>query len=68
MRLVKPRTDVVIRVSPECKDKLMKLALKRSVELSQRVSMGFVIEELVGTLQQIEHPEQRQATMFGSLD
>jgi len=64
----KPRTDLIIRVQPECHEKLSALALKRSYELGRRVSMGFVIEELLGITEQVDDPEHRTVELFAAHD
>ena len=60
-------TDFVgIRLTPEYHQKLAQLALKRSAQMGHRISMGFLIQELIAERLQMEHPETRLAKLFGS--
>ena len=45
---------------------LAQMALTRSAELGRRVSMGFVIEELIAERQQLDNPDERSAKLYGS--
>lgn len=60
--------EVMIRVSPECRRKLTRMALKRSAEIGRRVTMGFIIEEIITALEQLENPEERTGEFFGAHD
>ena len=57
---------VLITFTPQGQQKLIKRTLQRSVDLGRRVSMGFVIEELMALAEQLENPEQRSAELFAA--
>jgi hypothetical protein len=60
-------TDFVgIRLTPDYHQKLAQLALKSSAQMGRRVSMGFLIQELIDERLQIEHLETRSAALFGA--
>jgi len=66
MAVSKVRT--VLHLSSEHQEKLLNLSLKRSVEIGRRVSMGFIVEELLDLLEQTDDPSKRSAALFGSTD
>jgi hypothetical protein len=62
------KVRIVLHLSSEYQEKLLKLSLQRSVELARRVSMGFIVEELLDLLEQTDNPRKRSAELFGSTD
>ena len=60
--------QVMIKFSPYYHDKLMKMTLNRSAQLGRRVSMGYVLQEMIEERIQAESPEQRSADLFASHD
>jgi hypothetical protein len=60
------RKEVILRIKPASHRKLVEMTLKRSVELGRKVGMGFVFEEMLEQMNQMEDPEQRSADLFGS--
>jgi hypothetical protein len=42
------------------------MTLRRSADIGRRVSMGYVLQELIAERLQIAHPETRSADLFGS--
>jgi hypothetical protein len=59
---------VTIFMHPEYHKKLMDMSFKRSAELGRRVSMGFVVQEMIDREEQMENPDQRSADLFASQD
>ena len=47
-------------------DKLMEKSCQRSAELGRKVSMGFVIQELLDRDDQITNPERHDPELFAS--
>lgn len=60
--------QLLMRVKPEVHDRLSKRALNRSAELGRRVSMAFVLEELLNQADQIDHPDERRTDLFAAHD
>ena len=58
----------MIKFSPYYHDKLSKLTLRRSADLGRRVSMGYVLQEMIEEHIQAENPEQRSAELFAAQD
>ena len=59
---------VMIKFSPHYHEQLLKLTLRRSADLGRRVSMGYVLQELIEERLQSENPAKRSAEIFGSTD
>jgi len=68
MQIMAGQKRVVLFIHPQHHTKLMELSLKRSAELGTRVSMGFIVEELLDLLEQTNDPRKRSAELFGSND
>jgi len=68
MNIMAGQKRVVLFIHPKHHAKLMEMSLNRSSELGIRVSMGYIIEELLEERLQIENPEKRSAELFGSTD
>ncbi len=68
MQIMEGQKRVVLFIHPQHHAKLMELSLKRSAELGTRVSMGFIVEELLDLLEQTDNPSKRSAGIFGSTD
>jgi hypothetical protein len=51
---------------PASHQKLVQMTLRRSIELGRKVGMGFVFEEMLEQIAQMEDPEKRSADLFGS--
>ena len=62
------KARIVLHLSSEHQEKLLKLSLQRSVELARRVSMGFIVEELLDLLEQTDNPSKRSAELFEPTD
>jgi hypothetical protein len=58
--------QVMIKLTPYYHKELSKMALRRSAELGSRVSMGFVLQELIQERLQMGKPEGRSADLFAS--
>jgi predicted DNA-binding protein len=58
--------QVILRMKPEYHKKLTDLSLIRSIQLGRRVSMTFVVEEILEQIEQMEDVEKRSADLFGS--
>jgi hypothetical protein len=58
--------QVMIKFSPYHHEKLLHMTLRRSADLGRRVSMGFVLQEMIEERLQSEKPELRSADLFGS--
>jgi hypothetical protein len=59
---------VLLRITPALHRKLRLLALRRSAELGCRVSMGYVIDELVTQMAQMDDPETCSPALFAARD
>jgi len=57
---------VGIRITRPYHKKLNQMALDRSAEIGRRVSMGYMIQEMIEERLQVEHQETRSADLFGS--
>ena len=68
MQVMEGQKRVTFYVHPKYHAKLVELSLQRSAELGIRVSMGYIVEELLDREEQTENPNQRSSEMFGSKD
>ncbi len=59
---------VMIKFEPHYHKELIKMSLRRSAELGRRVSMGFVLQELIEERLQLERTDGRSAELFRSRD
>jgi hypothetical protein len=66
MQIMEGQKRVVLFIHPKHHAKLMEMSLNRSAELGTRVSMGFIVEELLDREEQMDNPEKRSADLFGS--
>ncbi len=60
--------QVMVKLNPHYHAELLKMVLRRSADLGRRVSMGYVIQEMIEERLQTENPNQRSSEMFGSKD
>jgi hypothetical protein len=65
---MKQQDRVVIHLPEEYHQTLMRMAFKRSEELGTRVSMGFIIREMMDRDQQLQNRSQRTADLFAAHD
>jgi hypothetical protein len=59
---------VLLRITPALHRKLQLLTLRRSADVGRRVSMGYVIAELVAQMEQMDNPETRSPVLFAARD
>jgi len=57
---------VLIRMKPFTHKKLTQMTLDRSAEIGRRVSMAYVIDEMIEMIDQTGNPKVRSAEIFGS--